>query len=117
MTFSAARRRTRDPVRPRCGGDELALAYAEHSRSMLQLAVLLVPDVTAAREVVYESFAALHGEQRHQGQRHQEHSFQCRQDALAFLLRAIVRRARAATRDAGFNPDAPSLAGGDAAVI
>jgi DNA-directed RNA polymerase specialized sigma24 family protein len=117
MTFSAARRRARDPARPRCGGDELALAYAEHSRSLLRLAVLLVPDVTAAREMVYESFAALHSEHRYQEQRHQEHSFRCRQDALAFLLRDIVRRARAAARDGGFNPDAPGAARGDAAVI
>lgn len=120
MTFSAAYRRAGDPVRQESGigGDELALAYAEHSRSLLKLAALLVPDIGAAREVVYESFAALHREQRHREQRKRErHSLRCREEVLAFLLRDVVCRARAVVSDGGIIPAAHDLAGGDAAVI
>ncbi|HEX6448482.1 MAG TPA: sigma factor-like helix-turn-helix DNA-binding protein [Trebonia sp.] len=66
-------------------GDELARLYAEHSRRLLQLAALLVPDLSAAREVMYEAFAALdrgHIRARSSG------------DEFTFLLRAVVYRAR-----------------------
>jgi DNA-directed RNA polymerase specialized sigma24 family protein len=68
-------------------GDELARLYAEHSRRLLQLAALLVPDLGAAREVMYEAFAALdrgHIRARRSG------------DEFTFLLRAVVYRARTA---------------------
>lgn len=68
-------------------GDELARLYAEHSRTLLQLAVLLVPDVGAAREVMYEAFVALDS-----GRRYRTRSDG---DAFVFLLRDVVRRARA----------------------
>jgi DNA-directed RNA polymerase specialized sigma24 family protein len=66
-------------------GDELARLYAKHSRRLLQLAALLVPDLGAAREVMYEAFAALdrgHIRPRRSG------------DEFTFLLRAVVYRAR-----------------------
>ncbi|HEX6451009.1 MAG TPA: sigma factor-like helix-turn-helix DNA-binding protein [Trebonia sp.] len=68
-------------------GDELARLYAKHSRLLLQLAALLVPDLGAAREVMYEAFAALdrgHIRARRSG------------DEFAFLLHAVVYRARTA---------------------
>jgi DNA-directed RNA polymerase specialized sigma24 family protein len=117
MTFSSARRRARDPVRPEqpasagrgpgIRGDELAHAYAEHSRSLLKLAALLAPDVSAAREVVYESFAALYREQQ---------VLRNHEDVFAFLLRNVVGRARAAVVRGGITPSARSVAGGDAVI-
>jgi DNA-directed RNA polymerase specialized sigma24 family protein len=129
MTFNTARRRARDPVQrdrdpvrrvlsrperpqaagrePGIRGDELALAYAEHSRSLLKLAALLVPDISAAREVVYESFAALHREQQ---------SLRSHEDVFAFLLRNVVARARAVVARSGINPSVRSVAGGDAVI-
>ena len=68
-------------------GDELARLYAQHSRWLLQLAALLVPDLGTAREVMYEAFAALdrgHIRARRSG------------DEFTFLLRAVVYRARMA---------------------
>ncbi|MGH3171689.1 MAG: hypothetical protein ACRDN0_38240, partial [Trebonia sp.] len=123
MTFSSERRRARDPVREdpvrresRIGGDELALVYAEHSRSLLKLAALLVPDIVAAREVVYESFAALNRELRYRDQTYAENRLRSREEVLAFLLRNVVYRARAAMTG-GVTSAAHGQAAGDAAVI
>lgn len=78
------------PVDPRpsarLAGDELARIYAEHSRSVLQLAALLVPDIGAAREVMYEAFAALDRDLRSRAP--------SSGDEFSFLLRAVVFRAR-----------------------
>jgi DNA-directed RNA polymerase specialized sigma24 family protein len=88
MTFYSAHGSTReraDTRRAGAGGDELARIYAEHSRGLLKLAALLVPDVSAAQEVLYEAFAAL------------DHQCGLRRpdEVLAFLRRAVVCRARA----------------------
>jgi len=82
-----SRRRTvyREATDP--AGDELARLYAKHSRWLLQLAALLVPDLGTAREIMYEAFAALdraHIRTRRSG------------DEFTFLVRAVVCRARMA---------------------
>lgn len=69
-------------------GDELARLYAEHSRRILQLTVLLVPDPGVAREVMYEAFAALDSGRRRRSRPSD--------DAFLFLLRVAVHRARTA---------------------
>lgn len=73
--------------------DDLALIYAEYSRSLLKLAALLLADASVAREVMYEAFAAL-GEEtlRRKAAGRETNSG----DALAFLVRTIVCLARAA---------------------
>lgn len=105
------------------GADELALAYAEYSRSLLKLAALLVPDIGAAREVVYESFADLYRErlcgerpsrERPSRERNRPHS---REESLAFLLRDVVCRARGAMAGSGITPAAQNPADDNAAVI
>ena len=79
-------RRSRDSRDSRgSAADELAVVYAAHARPLLRLAVLLVPDTAAAREVVYEAFAAL-SRDAHRPRR--------AEDTLAFLLRTVVRLAR-----------------------
>lgn len=65
--------------------EDLARLYAEHSRPLLQLAALLVSDIGAAREIVYEAFAAF--DRRRSRPRRSE-------DVFMLLLRAVVRRAR-----------------------
>lgn len=78
-------------------GDDLARLYAEHSRPLVQLAALLVPDAGAAREIMYEAFAAL---ARGRSRLHRS------DDAFAFLLRAVVRRARMAAPPPAVSGDA-----------
>jgi DNA-directed RNA polymerase specialized sigma24 family protein len=120
MTFSTVHRRARYRVRqqPEIRGDTLALAYAEHSRLLLKLAALLVPDVGAAREVVYESFAALYREQQRREQQRREHGgLGCREEALEFLLRDVVCRARVVVTGAGLSPVVHDRAAGDTSVI
>jgi DNA-directed RNA polymerase specialized sigma24 family protein len=114
MTFSSARRRAPDLLRPGptgrepdIRGDELAHAYAKYSRSLLKLAALLAPDISVAREVVYESFAALHREQPF---------LRSSEDAFAFLLRNVVSRARAAMVRGRITRSVRSVAGGDAVI-
>jgi DNA-directed RNA polymerase specialized sigma24 family protein len=84
MTFRSAHAPTDRGTRS--GADELALVYAEHSSAILKLAALLVPDVDSAHEAMYEAFAALYRERR---RLHRP------DEALAFLRRAVVCRARA----------------------
>lgn len=81
------------------GGDELARLYAQHSRPLLQLAALLVPDLQAAREIVYEAFAAFDC-----GRSRPRRS----DDAFMLLLRTVVRRARGSVASA---PAPGTLAG------
>jgi DNA-directed RNA polymerase specialized sigma24 family protein len=120
MTFSTARRRARDPVRPEgpkqpepvepkpgARGDELAHAYTEHSRSLLKLAALLAPDVGTAREVVYESFAALYRELEFP---------RSPEDVFAFLVRNVVGRSRVAMVRRGISTSVRNVAGGDAVI-
>lgn len=90
MTHLSARgpTRRREPTRARAaGGAELAHRYAEHSRRLLKLAALLVPEITAADEVMYEAFAAMY-QARDRIRGHD--------DVFAFLLRDVVSRARVA---------------------
>lgn len=82
MTFHSGRAPTDQGTR---SGDELALVYAEHSSAILKLAALLVPDMDAAHEAMYEAFAALHRERR---RLHRP------DESLDFLRRAVVFRAR-----------------------
>jgi DNA-directed RNA polymerase specialized sigma24 family protein len=71
-----------DPAR-----QALAVLYAEHSRLLLRLAVLLVSDIVTAEAVVQDAFAAISGERRRLGDT---------EVAVAFLLRAVVRGTRSA---------------------
>jgi DNA-directed RNA polymerase specialized sigma24 family protein len=95
MTYLSARSptRRREPTRERAGGGaELAHRYAEHSRRLLKLAALLVPEITAADEVMYEAFAAMY-QARDRIRGHD--------DVFAFLLRDVVSRARMAMEARG----------------
>jgi DNA-directed RNA polymerase specialized sigma24 family protein len=65
----------------------------------LRLAALLVPDVGAAHEVMYEAFAALQQDRA---------SPRGHADVLAFLLWTVVHRARAAPRADASPPGARS---------
>jgi DNA-directed RNA polymerase specialized sigma24 family protein len=65
----------------------LAALYAEHSRSLLRIAVLLVSDIVTAETIVQDAFAAICGERRRLGDT---------EAAAAFLLRAVIRGTRSA---------------------
>jgi DNA-directed RNA polymerase specialized sigma24 family protein len=89
MVIHASRYQTRYRAprgagRTRDSREELARLYTEHAGTLLKLATLLVRDTVAAREILYEAFAAM--EQALNRQR-------CG-DALAFLLRDVVDRTR-----------------------
>ena len=97
-------RRAVPRIRADPAGDELARLYAEHSRSLLQLAALLVPDIGAAHEVMYEAFAAVV----------RGRSYPRGGDAFPFLLRAVVHRARtvdSASGPAETNENLPAAGG------
>jgi DNA-directed RNA polymerase specialized sigma24 family protein len=85
-----------DPVRR-----ALAALYAEHSRPLLRLAVLLVSDIMTAETIVQDAFAAISGERRR---------LRDTEAAAAFLLRAVVRGTRSAA-----NRKAPGGTVGDSA--
>jgi DNA-directed RNA polymerase specialized sigma24 family protein len=86
----ARHRAPRGADRARDSKEELARLYAEHAGTLLKLATLLVRDTAAAREILYETFAAME----------RALSRQRSGDALAFLLRDVVDRTRATmTRD------------------
>lgn len=88
-------------------GDELAGIYAEHSRNLLKLAVLLVGDIGSAEDIVSSAFAAMD---------RARYRLRCRDDMLAYLRRAVVCGARAAAgRDIRWRCACPDPA--DAAVI
>lgn len=59
--------------------------YTAHYRSLVRLSALLVRDVTAAEEVVQESFIAMHGNWRR---------LRNPDAALAYLRQAVVNRSR-----------------------
>lgn len=84
-------RRAVPRIRADPAGDELSRLYAEHSRSLLQLAALLVPDIGAAHEIMYEAFAAVV----------RGRSYPRGGDAFPFLLRAVVHRARTVASASG----------------
>ena len=63
--------------------------YAEHYRSLVRLAVLLVRDMATAEEVVQESFVAMHG-----GWRRLRDS----DKALSYLRQSVVNRSRSVLR-------------------
>jgi DNA-directed RNA polymerase specialized sigma24 family protein len=68
------------------GADEhLAGHYAEHSRSLLRLAVLLVTDVGAAEAIMRDAFAALYG---------QRHRARTAEEVQMFLRQSVVFGAR-----------------------
>jgi DNA-directed RNA polymerase specialized sigma24 family protein len=79
----------------------LAALYAEHSRPLLRLAVLLVSDIVTAETIVQDAFTAISGERRRLGDA---------EAAAAFLLRAVVRGTRSAA-----NRKAPGGTAGDSA--
>lgn len=88
----ARHRAPRGAGRARYSREEVARLYAEHAGTLLKLATLLVRDAAEAREILYEAFAAME----------QALSRQRSGDALAFLLRDVVDRARVIpTRDVG----------------
>ena len=63
--------------------------YAEHYRSLVRLAVLLVRDMATAEEVVQDSFVAMHG-----GWRRLRDS----DKALSYLRQSVVNRSRSVLR-------------------
>lgn len=79
----------------------LAALYAEHSRPLLRIAVLLGSDIVTAETIVQDAFTAICGERRRLGDI---------QAAAAFLLRAVVRGTRSAD-----NQKAPGGTAGDSA--
>jgi DNA-directed RNA polymerase specialized sigma24 family protein len=83
-----------DPAR-----QALAALYAEHSRPLLRLAVLLVSDIVTAETVVQDAFTAICGERQWLGDT---------EAAAAFLLRAVVHGTRSAA-----DRRAPGGAAGD----
>lgn len=94
----------------------LTRLYAEHSRSLLRLAALLVNDAAEAEEITQAAFAATHDAWQRLGDT---------SAAAAFLRRAVVRGARSVRRhgagaDGGLpaRPDAvASLAHADLAAM
>jgi DNA-directed RNA polymerase specialized sigma24 family protein len=87
---------TEDPA-----SQALVALYAEYSRPLLRLAVLLVSDIVTAETIVQDAFTAISGERRRLGDT---------EVAAAFLLRAVVRRTRLAA-----NRKAPGGTVGDSA--
>jgi DNA-directed RNA polymerase specialized sigma24 family protein len=79
----------------------LATLYAEHSRPLLRLAVLLVSDIVIAESIVQDAFAAICGERCRLGDT---------EAAVAFLLRTVVCRTRSAA-----NRKSPGGMAGDSA--
>jgi DNA-directed RNA polymerase specialized sigma24 family protein len=79
----------------------LAALYAEHSRPLLRLAVLLVSDIAIAEAIVQDAFAAIWGEW---------HRLGGTEAAGAFLLRAVIRGTRSAA-----NRKSPGGMAGDSA--
>jgi DNA-directed RNA polymerase specialized sigma24 family protein len=78
------------PADANCTADQaLTRLYAEHSRSLLGLAALLVHDAAKAEEVTQTAFAATHDAWQRLGDT---------STAAAFLRRAVVRGARSAQR-------------------
>jgi RNA polymerase sigma-70 factor (sigma-E family) len=72
------------------GADEAVTSlYAAQYRSLVRLATLLLRDVTAAEEVVQDSFVAMHSSWR---------TLRDPDRALAYLRQAVVNRARSALR-------------------
>jgi DNA-directed RNA polymerase specialized sigma24 family protein len=78
----AAAAKAEDPAH-----EVLAALYAEHSRPLLRIAVLLVSDIVTAETIVQEAFAAIYGQRRRIGNT---------EAAAAFLLRAVVQGTRSA---------------------
>jgi DNA-directed RNA polymerase specialized sigma24 family protein len=66
---------------------QLSALYAEHSRLLLRLAVLLVSDITVAEEIVHDAFATMCSEQKR---------LRDTGAVTAFLLRAVIRGTRSA---------------------
>jgi DNA-directed RNA polymerase specialized sigma24 family protein len=66
----------------------VAALYAEHYRSLVRLAVLLVSDLASAEEIVQEAFADLHGTWR---------TLPGPDAGLRYLRRSLIRRSRAVT--------------------
>jgi DNA-directed RNA polymerase specialized sigma24 family protein len=66
----------------------VAALYAEHYRSLVRLAVLLVSDLASAEEIVQEAFADLHGTWR---------TLPGPDARLRYLRRSLIRRSRAVT--------------------
>jgi DNA-directed RNA polymerase specialized sigma24 family protein len=88
---------------------ELSALYAEHSRLLLRLAVLLVPDIAVAEEIVQDAFAAVCAER---------HRVRDTRAAAAFLLRAVIRGTRsAANRKISGNSGGNGAIPGEGAVI
>jgi len=73
----------------------VAALYAEHYRSLVRLAVLLVSDLAAAEEIVQEAFADVYGSWR---------TLPGQDAALRYLRRSLIRRSRSA-------PQPPPAAG------
>jgi DNA-directed RNA polymerase specialized sigma24 family protein len=67
----------------------VATLYQMHYRSLVQLAALLVDDLTTAEEIVQDSFAAVHERWR---------ALSGTDAALAYLRRWVIRQCRAAAR-------------------
>jgi RNA polymerase sigma-70 factor (sigma-E family) len=97
--------------------DEAVYAlYAEHYKSLVRLAAMLVRDTPTAEEVVQDAFVAMHGGW---------HRLEDTEKALAYLRQAVVNKSRSVLRHRvvvdknlqGAPPDMPSAEHGAFAML
>ena len=77
---------TRTP-RAVSSGEVLARLFSQHYVALVRLAVVLLPDQTAAEEVVQDAFVAMHGQRLRDPDK-----------ALAYLRHAVVSGSRSVLR-------------------
>jgi RNA polymerase sigma-70 factor (sigma-E family) len=86
----------------------LTSMYGDHYRCLVRLALLLVPDVTTADDVVQDSFVAMHTTWRR---------LRDGDKALAYLRRSVVNRSRSvrhrAAAGGNVSPPGPGLPGAE----
>jgi RNA polymerase sigma-70 factor (sigma-E family) len=104
-------------LREERGADDAVYAlYAEHYKSLVRLAAMLVRDTPTAEEVVQDAFVAMHGGW---------HRLEDTEKALAYLRQAVVNKSRSVLRHRvvveknlqGAPPDMPSAEHGAFAML
>lgn len=73
----------------RDAGQAVTTMYEMHYLSLVRLAALLVSDLTAAEDIVQDSFAAVHN---------RWHALPDTDAALCYLRQSVIRRSRSASR-------------------
>ena len=87
--------------------------YGDHYRCLVRLALLLVPDLATAEDVVQDSFVAMHTVWRRQRDS---------DEALAYLRRCVVNRSRSVPRhrtviERGASPHGPGIPGAELGAL